>query len=414
MKKLKLTVVACTIMLWAAVSQGQATYVKTIQLHFATGKYVLTKEHKKAIMDMLDSVPKDDSDTHVEYHRIVVNGHTDNEGDAAYNLKLSERRADAVSGFLLERGIDVNAINKNYYGEAKPVAPNNDASGKQLNRRVDISITYSVKKASEEIAAINRCSHDTLITTADGARVSMSICDYERTGGDFQVNAVLNGHAVRESGLNTMGDDGTPLMSGGMFNIKFKNDSCLKKPITVFVPVDTCVKQPRKMMKYVYNYRNGRWTRTRVHIRVVKQNGKLFYAFNVQCPGMINLDCPQYFAKGDLRQFVTKNGLTLIDLKISNDCPCSMLEASIKYGGHKAYGWVSAKQPQPMVSAKVIDKNGDTLTMPYKPLSSLLTKGKKQVTGHFLWVFPIRKTVYYDKYCIRRSDFDVPLTTAAK
>ena len=69
---------------------------------------------------------------------------------------------------------------------------------------------------------------------------------------------------------------------------------------------------------------------------------------------------------------------------------------------------VSANQEEPYVSAVAVDKKGDTLTMEYKPLSSLLTKGKRQVTAQFLWIFPIRKSIYYDKYCIRRSDFDSP------
>ncbi len=404
--------IASTLILWTTVCSGQA-FTKRLQIHFATGKYVLTKEHKKEIRNLLDSIPKDDSDFEVDYSRIVVNGNTDNEGDSLYNLNLSAKRADAVIHFMQERGVDQGLLKKNYYGEAKPIAPNKNEVTKLKNRRVDIAVTYIIKKrhmTNAEIAASDPCSHDTLITLASGTRVNMSICDYERMGGEFKINEVLSGESVRQSGLNTMGDDGTPLMSGGMFNFKFKNDSCLKKPVVIRVPVDTCIKQPKKMMKYVYNYKNNRWKKTRAHIKVVKVDGKLYYEFSVQCPGLMNIDFPRYFSKGDVRDFYTKDGLKLVKLKISSDCPCSMLEASIKSAGKKASGWVAEKQPEPYISAIAVDKNGDTLHMQYKPISSLQGKGNKSVVGHFLWIFPKRSKIYYDKYCIKRSDFDAPAT----
>lgn len=413
MHKLKITFVACTIMLWAAFCQGQTTFTKKVQIHFATGKYVLTGEHKKAILKLLDSIPKTDTGMQVEIHRIAVNGHTDNEGDSATNLLVSEKRADAVVQYLVEKGMDQTVVKKNYFGETKPIVSNKDSHTKQINRRVDIEVTYVVTTNAELMAAASRpdrCLHDTLIKMHDGTLVKMSICDYERIGGDFQVNTVLNGDAVRQSGLNTMGDDGTPLMSGGMFTIRFKNDSCLKKPLTIRVPVDTCIHEPKKMLKYVYNYNKGRWTRTRVHVHVVKVKGQQFYEFTVQCPGKINIDYPRYFVSSDLRQFFTKDGLRLVHLGISNDCPCSMLDARILSSGRKAYGWISANEQEPYVSAKAVDSKGDTLTMSFKPLSTLLTKGRRQVTKRFLWIIPIHKSIYYDRYCIRRSDFDAPST----
>ncbi|HTB32124.1 MAG TPA: OmpA family protein [Bacteroidia bacterium] len=412
MRKLKIIHAVVALVACAVTSQAQ-TVTKTIQIHFETGKYVLTKEHKKVIRYLFDSIPQEDSTMSVQLKGVTVNGHTDNEGDNAYNMELSEKRADAVISYLTSRGVDAAMVNKNYYGEAKPIAPNDDSYGKLKNRRVDIAVTYTIIKkhdnSSDNLAgSAGPCSHDTTIMLTAGSKVTMSICDYERMGGEFHITEVLNGDAVRKSGLNTMGDDGTPLMSGGMFDIRFKNDSCLKKPITIRVPVDTCIKQPKKMQQYVYNYRNGYWTRTRAKVRVVKVNKVLFYEFKVTCPGKINLDCPRYFAWTDKRKFFAKDGLTLVKLSISNDCPCSMLEAKIAPGGKKAYGWVGTYQAEPYVSAKVLDKNGDTLTMQYKPLNDLLTKGSRQVTRRFLGIIPIRKSIYYDKYCIRRTDFDIP------
>lgn len=70
--------------------------------------------------------------------RIVVEGHTDSLGTDAYNLALSERRAEAVVSFLFDRGVNASQIDIRGFGEARPVADNANAAGRALNRRVEI------------------------------------------------------------------------------------------------------------------------------------------------------------------------------------------------------------------------------------------------------------------------------------
>jgi outer membrane protein OmpA-like peptidoglycan-associated protein len=71
---------------------------------------------------------------------LVVEGHTDSSGSDSYNLELSQRRADSVRGFLLERGVAPERIVSRGYGKAFPVASNDTQAGRQLNRRVDVVI----------------------------------------------------------------------------------------------------------------------------------------------------------------------------------------------------------------------------------------------------------------------------------
>lgn len=71
---------------------------------------------------------------------VQVIGHTDSDGDAAYNQQLSERRATAVSEVLLQNGVPFSRIQAFGRGESQPVATNLNAAGKALNRRVDIVI----------------------------------------------------------------------------------------------------------------------------------------------------------------------------------------------------------------------------------------------------------------------------------
>jgi len=70
--------------------------------------------------------------------RIEVAGHTDSVDTDAYNLKLSQRRADAVRAYLIEKGIAAERLFAKGYGEAQPVADNRTPEGRFKNRRVEL------------------------------------------------------------------------------------------------------------------------------------------------------------------------------------------------------------------------------------------------------------------------------------
>ena len=78
---------------------------------------------------------------------VLIEGYTDSKGKDSYNLKLSDRRAASVKKWLVEKaGADAGHIKTKGWGEAKPVAPNenpdgsDDPDGRQKNRRVEITI----------------------------------------------------------------------------------------------------------------------------------------------------------------------------------------------------------------------------------------------------------------------------------
>ena len=71
---------------------------------------------------------------------IIVEGHADSTGSASYNQRLSNRRADAVARYLQNLGVRGSRIDAVGFGESQPRASNNTASGRQLNRRVEINI----------------------------------------------------------------------------------------------------------------------------------------------------------------------------------------------------------------------------------------------------------------------------------
>jgi len=71
---------------------------------------------------------------------IEIEGHTDSVGSDDYNQDLSQRRADSVRSYLMQQGINSQRIAASGKGEHQPVADNDSAGGRQLNRRVEIII----------------------------------------------------------------------------------------------------------------------------------------------------------------------------------------------------------------------------------------------------------------------------------
>ncbi|MDN0066032.1 OmpA family protein [Bacteroides gallinaceum] len=72
---------------------------------------------------------------------VVVRGHTDNVGDADYNMELSKKRAEAVYNYLLKAGVEPSHLSYEYYGMTRPISTNDTPEGRLMNRRVEFEIT---------------------------------------------------------------------------------------------------------------------------------------------------------------------------------------------------------------------------------------------------------------------------------
>lgn len=98
------------------------------------------KADGKAKLDDLTAKLKD-----VDLEVIVAVGHTDSIGSDAYNQKLSIRRAEAVKGYLVGKGVDAKRVYTEGKGEKQPVATNKTAAGRAQNRRVEIEVVGTGK-----------------------------------------------------------------------------------------------------------------------------------------------------------------------------------------------------------------------------------------------------------------------------
>ncbi len=104
------------------------------QVHFATAKYRVLPDSfplLNQVSQVLSDFPK---------MRVSIEGHTDNVGGEASNMRLSQRRAEAVRDYLVSKGVSPARLEATGYGPTKPIASNKTAKGKAKNRRTEFRI----------------------------------------------------------------------------------------------------------------------------------------------------------------------------------------------------------------------------------------------------------------------------------
>jgi outer membrane protein OmpA-like peptidoglycan-associated protein len=119
------------------VDSNGCGYNINVEVTFDTNSSVIKSDSYSGLdraVDLLKRVPS---------MRGVIEGYTDATGSDAYNLKLSERRAAAVSDYLAKHGIDAARVPSKGFGEAQPIADNKTAEGRAQNRRVVLRRTDS-------------------------------------------------------------------------------------------------------------------------------------------------------------------------------------------------------------------------------------------------------------------------------
>ncbi|MBN8696122.1 MAG: OmpA family protein [Bacteroidetes bacterium] len=103
-------------------------------LEFATGKDIIKQESFTSLDELAGLMAKKPN------WRLKISGHTDNQGQAAANLKLSEKRSKAVQNYLVSKGIAADRFKVEWFGAKKPIADNKTEAGRQKNRRVEMLI----------------------------------------------------------------------------------------------------------------------------------------------------------------------------------------------------------------------------------------------------------------------------------
>lgn len=128
-----------TVVQTEVITLGADTY-------FAFNKYNLNASGKEAIQQLANKLNSQGA----RIQKITVVGNTDSIGTAAYNQKLSERRAATVANYLIEQGVNPALIQAYGNGERDPVASNATPEGRAQNRRVVITVDGLVQREVQE------------------------------------------------------------------------------------------------------------------------------------------------------------------------------------------------------------------------------------------------------------------------
>jgi outer membrane protein OmpA-like peptidoglycan-associated protein len=107
------------------------------------------KANAKSNIENLSTSLKNNPETN-----ILIIGHTDATGADAYNLRLSDRRAEAVKSYAMANGISSSRLTTEGRGETEPIADNSTESGKAQNRRVEVVIVANDKLKAEAKSAV--------------------------------------------------------------------------------------------------------------------------------------------------------------------------------------------------------------------------------------------------------------------
>jgi outer membrane protein OmpA-like peptidoglycan-associated protein len=122
---------------FATVKQEPRGMVITLSgsILFASAKWDLLPAAQVKLNEVADALTKEDP-----HSRMVVEGHTDSQGAAAYNQELSQHRAQAVRDYLVTRGIAADRISAQGFGPTRSIADNKSSEGRANNRRVEIVV----------------------------------------------------------------------------------------------------------------------------------------------------------------------------------------------------------------------------------------------------------------------------------
>ena len=104
------------------------------EILFDTDSYTLKENAKDTVDNIINAIKETYPD-----REIIVEGHTDNTGEANYNQALSEKRAKTVADYILPK-LDHDKLSYRGFGDKEPIASNDNPDGRQKNRRVDIII----------------------------------------------------------------------------------------------------------------------------------------------------------------------------------------------------------------------------------------------------------------------------------
>lgn len=378
---------------------GQSTLSHTV--YFTSDNSTINKGEQEKLVTFFSQV----GDNRVE--KIEIHGHTDSDGSDAYNLDLSKLRVESVQKELSKLKLNSNEPLELFHGETKPIEANTNSIGKRQNRRVEILVTLAPMITVAKIPIVQApepdCSYDTTLIFPQGTEVTLNVCDYFSIKDCFQFIEYNTGESIRNSDLTTQTADGTPLISGGMFEVKM----CKDVEIAVYIPQIANPCDTTADFKLWTATSEGTWSRIKGSVQNVRRGGRNFLRTVVRGATKINLDAlpstppPKMIVK-------VPRGYTVTKAKLSTNVPASLILA---YDVKKRKAKFKSICPcsEPLLYLEVENSDGDTIKIDYAELNDFDTHEafgqcrSNEVVKRILF-FKVRKKRMYRKYLIRKKD----------
>ena len=127
-----------TVQETVVVSEAPTPQSVNLKIEFDTNSYAIRPDSFRLLSELGKALTSDK----IKGKTLILKGHTDSDGENAYNLTLSLNRALSIQSYLVGNfQIEPDRIKVVGYGEAMSLVPNTSAANKQLNRRVEVQAT---------------------------------------------------------------------------------------------------------------------------------------------------------------------------------------------------------------------------------------------------------------------------------
>jgi len=245
-------------------SFGQDT---TITVYFKSGQSNLNSNQQKIIRSLNDK----------PINKITIHGYADTIGTFFSNKKLSQKRAQIAADAIICTNKTVSGMGES---EERKIP---------LHKMRKTVVCIWFEKAEAIIDTIPKtilcgnniipCKGDTTLLMESGSMIKINKCFYEKVKDCFSYKEYRDAVSVQQAGLRTIDEKGNPIESGGMIDISFCSDTCIKTPVIVFLPVPKCLSKQQMTLWTIT--RNNTWIISRYKFEIVKINGLEFYQMEI-------------------------------------------------------------------------------------------------------------------------------------
>lgn len=234
----------CLLLLLGAATIAVAQKPDTLCIFYKTDQFTLSKNDQQLL----------DSFTQKKWDHIVINGYTDNEDDAEYNMELSAKRSGVIYDYLVTKKFPGSGISSRYFGEMQPKGNNDSEEGRAQNRRAEVIgyryIKVQPKPVQDLMKPVTQTLNNGFIVTYRPGALPQDMADNFANGWGMDFELITNTAGMRQNNLFNNTTNGEILSSVMIFSYKGPGDCAVDSPVLVKVPIPSQRKCPVEKIKF--------------------------------------------------------------------------------------------------------------------------------------------------------------------